>query len=70
VTSEGDSQQQVTCPERKRRTVIAARSTVEVLREWGLKWNQALDTGGVLVANTVRVEVRWRSGAWRRCVLR
>jgi polyisoprenoid-binding protein YceI len=25
-------------------------------REWGLKWNQALETGGVLVANTVRVE--------------
>ena len=26
-------------------------------REWGLKWNQALETGGVLVANKVRVEV-------------
>jgi polyisoprenoid-binding protein YceI len=25
-------------------------------REWGLKWNQALETGGVLVANRVRVE--------------
>jgi len=25
-------------------------------REWGLKWNQAIETGGVLVANTVRVE--------------
>jgi polyisoprenoid-binding protein YceI len=25
-------------------------------REWGLKWNQALETGGVLVANKVRVE--------------
>ncbi|HEU4631670.1 MAG TPA: YceI family protein [Gemmatimonadaceae bacterium] len=24
-------------------------------REWGLKWNQALETGGVLVANLVRV---------------
>jgi polyisoprenoid-binding protein YceI len=25
-------------------------------REWGLKWNQAIETGGVLVANTVRIE--------------
>jgi polyisoprenoid-binding protein YceI len=25
-------------------------------QEWGLRWNQALETGGVLVANTVRVE--------------
>jgi polyisoprenoid-binding protein YceI len=25
-------------------------------REWGVKWNQALETGGVLVANQVRVE--------------
>jgi len=25
-------------------------------REWGLKWNEALETGGVLVANKVRVE--------------
>lgn len=26
-------------------------------RDWGLKWNQALETGGVLVANKVRIEV-------------
>lgn len=25
-------------------------------REWGLKWNQTIETGGVLVANKVRVE--------------
>ena len=25
-------------------------------REWGLKWNQALETGGVLVANKVCIE--------------
>jgi polyisoprenoid-binding protein YceI len=25
-------------------------------REWGLKWNQALETGGVLVANKVLIE--------------
>lgn len=26
-------------------------------REWGLKWNQAIETGGVLVANKVRIDV-------------
>lgn len=25
-------------------------------QDWGLRWNQALETGGVLVANRVRVE--------------
>lgn len=25
-------------------------------REWGLKWNQVLETGGVLVANKVQIE--------------
>ena len=25
-------------------------------REWGLRWNQALETGGVLVGNTVHIE--------------
>ena len=26
-------------------------------REWGLQWNQALEAGGVLVANKVKIEV-------------
>jgi polyisoprenoid-binding protein YceI len=26
-------------------------------RDWGLRWNQALETGGILVANEVRVEI-------------
>jgi polyisoprenoid-binding protein YceI len=26
-------------------------------RDWGLKWNQAIETGGVLVANRVRIDV-------------
>ena len=26
-------------------------------REWGLQWNQALETGGVLVANKVKIEL-------------
>jgi polyisoprenoid-binding protein YceI len=25
-------------------------------REWGLRWNQAIESGGILVANRVRVE--------------
>jgi polyisoprenoid-binding protein YceI len=26
-------------------------------RDWGLRWNQAMETGGVLVANNVRIEL-------------
>jgi len=26
-------------------------------RDWGLQWNQALETGGVLVANDVKIEI-------------
>lgn len=26
-------------------------------RDWGLRWNQALETGGVLVANSVKIQV-------------
>ncbi len=26
-------------------------------RDWGLKWNQALETGGILVGNDVRIEI-------------
>jgi polyisoprenoid-binding protein YceI len=26
-------------------------------REWGLKWNQALETGGVLVGTSVKIEI-------------
>jgi polyisoprenoid-binding protein YceI len=35
-----------------------ARATAEIdRRDWGLKWNQALETGGILVGNNVRIEV-------------
>ncbi|HEU4521208.1 MAG TPA: YceI family protein [Thermoanaerobaculia bacterium] len=27
-------------------------------REWGLTWNQALETGGILVANDIRIEAQ------------
>ncbi len=26
-------------------------------REWGLRWNQVIETGGVLVANKLKVEI-------------
>lgn len=35
-----------------------ARATVTIdRRDWGLKWNQALETGGILVANELRIEI-------------
>ena len=35
-----------------------ARATAKIdRRDWGLKWNQALETGGILVANEVRIEI-------------
>jgi polyisoprenoid-binding protein YceI len=39
-------------------TRAGARATTKIdRREWGLQWNQALETGGILVANEVRIEV-------------
>ena len=39
-------------------TRAGARATVTIdRRDWGLKWNQALETGGILVANEVRIEI-------------
>ena len=35
-----------------------ARATTTIdRRDWGLKWNQALETGGILVGNDVRIEI-------------
>ena len=39
----------------KERAGFLARGEID-RREWGLKWNQAIETGGVLVANKVRVD--------------
>ena len=39
----------------KERAGFSARTELD-RREWGLKWNQVIETGGVLVANKVRVE--------------
>ena len=39
-------------------TRSGARATASIdRRDWGLKWNQALETGGILVANEVKIEV-------------
>jgi polyisoprenoid-binding protein YceI len=39
-------------------TRAGARANARIdRREWGLKWNQALETGGILVANEVRIEI-------------
>lgn len=38
---------------------VGFRATGELdRREWGLRWNQAIETGGVLVANKVRIEAQ------------
>ena len=44
-----------TDPWGKTRTGFSFRTEID-RREWGLKWNQAIETGGVLVANKVRIE--------------
>ncbi|HEX8173102.1 MAG TPA: YceI family protein [Thermoanaerobaculia bacterium] len=39
-------------------TRSGSRATATIdRRDWGLKWNQALETGGILVANEVRIEI-------------
>ena len=39
-------------------TRAGARATAKIdRRDWGLVWNQALETGGILVANDVRIEL-------------
>jgi polyisoprenoid-binding protein YceI len=40
----------------KERAGFSATAEID-RREWGLKWNQVIETGGVLVANKVRIEV-------------
>ncbi len=40
----------------QQRSGFEARTEID-RREWGLKWNQALEAGGVLVANSVKIEI-------------
>ena len=44
-----------TDPWGKTRAGFSFRTEID-RREWGLKWNQAIETGGVLVANKVKIE--------------
>ena len=39
----------------KERAGFTAKGEID-RREWGLRWNQVIETGGVLVANRVRIE--------------
>lgn len=43
-------------PWHKQRAGFAARTEID-RRDWGLLWNQALETGGILVGNSVKIEV-------------
>lgn len=38
------------------RAGFSATATID-RRDWGLQWNQALETGGVLVGNNVKLEI-------------
>jgi polyisoprenoid-binding protein YceI len=39
-------------------TRASARATTEIdRRDWGLQWNQALETGGLLVANRLKIAI-------------
>jgi len=45
-----------TDPWGKERGGFSAHAEID-RRDWGLKWNQTIETGGVLVANKVRIDV-------------
>lgn len=40
----------------KERAGFSAHTEID-RRDWGLRWNQAVETGGVLVANRVRIDI-------------
>lgn len=52
VTYEGTT----TSPDGSRRSVFSARTTVD-REDFGITWNMALETGGLLVSKEVRIEV-------------
>jgi len=56
VTLEAEFQGVGKDPWGKQRAGFHARTDVD-RREWGLQWNQALETGGILVGNSVRIEI-------------
>jgi polyisoprenoid-binding protein YceI len=55
VTLDCEYQGRGTDPWGKTRAGFSFRTEID-RREWGLRWNQAIETGGVLVANKVRIE--------------
>lgn len=55
VTLDCEYEGRGTDPWGKTRAGFTFRTDID-RRDWGLKWNQALETGGVLVANKVRIE--------------
>jgi polyisoprenoid-binding protein YceI len=55
VVLECEYQGRGTDPWGKTRAGFSFRTEID-RREWGLKWNQAIETGGVLVANKVKIE--------------
>jgi polyisoprenoid-binding protein YceI len=55
VTFDCEYEGRGTDPWGKTRAGFSFRTEID-RREWGLKWNQALETGGVLVGNKVRIE--------------
>lgn len=56
VTLTGEISGTITDPWGNQRTSIAVRGKIS-RKEWGLTWNQALEFGGVLVSDEVRLEV-------------
>ncbi len=40
----------------KQRAGASAKTEID-RREWGLQWNQALETGGILVGNTLKIDI-------------
>jgi polyisoprenoid-binding protein YceI len=56
VTLEGEFQGTGTDPWGGTRSGFEASTKID-RREWGLRWNQALEAGGILVANEVKIEI-------------
>lgn len=56
VTLDAEYQGQGQDPWGGRRAGFEASTEID-RRDWGLEWNQALETGGVLVANKVKIEL-------------
>lgn len=56
VTLTGEMSGVVTDPWNNQRTSLAVRGRIS-RKEWGLTWNQALEFGGVLVSDDVKLEI-------------